>query len=218
MCLKSFLRTKASYLRHYLLSDDSFVEGNKNSDSSTCNDTLPSTSTRATNSCHALQINQATKRHILRIDRIRDQRFHNVEGEGIERIRESGMVATRAASQVEKVAEEQWHEEASCSPEERRLPEARREQEEEIWEADRVWRIEEEWDSWDSESVAIFQDLRTKVVGLEEESQGLDADNGGEGFTGRLCGFNDTAVLDGVGDFVADDGGAELDGVGDDGG
>lgn len=90
------------------------------------------------------------------------------------------MVATWSASQVEEVAEEEWNEEASCSPKDRRLPEASRKQEEKVREANEVWRIEEEWDSWDSESVAIFQDLRTKVVCLEEESQSLDADDGGE--------------------------------------
>ena len=128
------------------------------------------------------------------------------------------MVATWAASEVEEVAEEKRDEKASRRPEKRRLPEARREQEEEVREADRVWRIEEEWDSWDSERVSIFQDLRAQVVSLEEEVQGLDADDGGQRFASRLRSFNDTAVLDDVGDFVADDGGAALDGVGDDGG
>lgn len=128
------------------------------------------------------------------------------------------MVATRATGKVEEVAEEQRDEKASRSPEEYRLPEASREQKEEVWEADRVWRVEEEWYGWDGESVAILQNLRTEVVRLKEESQGLDADDSGEGFACALCSFDDTGDLDSVGDFVADDGGAALDGVSDDGG
>lgn len=128
------------------------------------------------------------------------------------------MVATWATGKVEEVAEKQRDEKASRSPEERRLPEASREQKEEVWEANRAWRVEEEWDSWDCERVAILQNLRTEVVRLKKESQGLDADDGGEGFACALCSFDDTGVLDSIGDFITDDGGAALDGVGDDGG
>lgn len=163
---------------HYSsLSDDGLVECDQDTDACTSNDTLIASGRGAANACHRLQVDQSTERHILCIDGISDKRLHNIEGERIKCIREPCMVAAWAAGQIEEVAEEERDEEASCSPKDGRLPEAAGEEEEEVWDVDWVWNVVDEWDSWNGEGIAVFQELWAKVVGFEEQGQRLNTDD-----------------------------------------
>lgn len=189
-----------------LLFDDGLVERDQGTDSAAYKNALIATVESRVDSRDSLEVDEASKGNVLRVNNVRDKRLGNVESQGVKGVSEVCSVTSASswlASQVEEVRGEERHEKTGESPDQSRAPEGAREQKEQVRNQNWVLLGVEEAECWDSECITVGEDLFAEKVGLERNDECLDTDNRAEGFTCRLRSLDDTGIIERTRDLAS---------------